>query len=59
MQVLNVYNSKSAEGLSAVSFELETFGLLVGLSYGYVLGLPFSTYGEATFLFAQVRLAAA
>jgi uncharacterized protein with PQ loop repeat len=53
VQVLNVVRNKSAEGLNALSFELETVGFLVGLSYGYVLGLPFSTYGEVVFLFAQ------
>jgi hypothetical protein len=30
LQILNVYNSKGAEGLSAVSFELETLGAACG-----------------------------
>lgn len=43
----------SADGLSAVSCELETWGLLVHTAYGYLKGLAFSTYGEASILFAQ------
>lgn len=53
MQVANVLKSRSADGLSAVSFELESWGLLVHTAYGYSKGLPFSTYGEASILFAQ------
>jgi len=44
---MNVLRSGSAEGLSALSFELETGGLLVHASYGYVNRLPFSAYGWA------------
>jgi mannose-P-dolichol utilization defect protein 1 len=52
-QVANVLRARSADGLSAVSFELESWGLLVHTAYGYLKGLPFSTYGEASILFAQ------
>eukprot|EP00879_Flechtneria_rotunda_P022383 GHRR01023618.1.p1 GENE.GHRR01023618.1~~GHRR01023618.1.p1 ORF type:complete len:213 (+),score=62.61 GHRR01023618.1:204-842(+) len=52
-QVANVVRAQSADGLSAVSFELESWGLLVHTAYGYLKGLPFSTYGEASMLFAQ------
>jgi mannose-P-dolichol utilization defect protein 1 len=45
--------AQSAEGLSAASFELESWGLLVHASYGYVNRLPFSSYGEAAILLAQ------
>lgn len=52
-QVANVLRAHSADGLSAVSCELETWGLLVHTAYGYLKGLAFSTYGEASILFAQ------
>lgn len=45
--------ARSAEGLSALSFELESWGLLVHATYGYMRGLPFSAYGEAVMMFAQ------
>lgn len=53
LQVANVVRARSADGLSAVSFELESWAMLVHTAYGYLKGLPFSTYGEATMLFAQ------
>jgi hypothetical protein len=48
-----VLRAHSADGLSAVACELETWGLLVHTAYGYLKGLAFSTYGEASILFAQ------
>lgn len=45
--------AQSAEGLSALSFELESWGLLVHATYGYLKGLPFSAYGEAVMMLAQ------
>lgn len=45
--------ARSAEGLSALSFELESWGLLVHATYGYLRGLPFSAYGEAVMMLAQ------
>lgn len=45
--------ARSAEGLSALSFELESWGLLVHATYGYLKGLPFSAYGEAVMMLAQ------
>jgi hypothetical protein len=53
LQVANVLRAQSADGLSAVSCELETWGLLVHTAYGFLKGLAFSTYGEASILFAQ------
>lgn len=53
LQVANVLRARSAEGLSALSFELESWGLLVHATYGYMRGLPFSAYGEAVMMFAQ------
>jgi mannose-P-dolichol utilization defect protein 1 len=51
--VANVWRARSADGLSALSFELESWGLLVHTSYGFLRGLPFSAYGEAGILLAQ------
>ena len=38
--------SASAAGLAPLSFELETIGLLIAVSYGFLMGLPFSAFGE-------------
>lgn len=56
LQVANVLRARSAEGLSALSFELESWGLLVHATYGYLRGLPFSAYGEAVMMLAQNML---
>jgi hypothetical protein len=53
LQVANVLRARSAEGLSALSFELESWGLLVHATYGYLKGLSFSAYGEAVMMLAQ------
>lgn len=55
-QILNVVRSKSAEGLSALSFELEALVLIIHTSYGALSGLPFSSYGEAGILCCQSLL---
>jgi len=52
-QITNVVRARSAEGLSAFSFELESWGLLVHAAYGYINRLPFSSYGEAAILLVQ------
>ena len=43
----------SAEGLSATAFELESWAMVVHAGYGYVTGLPFSSYGEAALMLVQ------
>lgn len=52
-QIANVVRARSAEGLSAAAFELESWGLLVHAAYGWANALPFSSYGEAGILLAQ------
>lgn len=52
-QILAVARAKSAEGLAPVSFELEQLGLCIHAAYGYLLGLPFNTYGEAAIILLQ------
>lgn len=46
-QVLAVVRAKSAEGLSPLSFELETLGLAIAATYGILHNLAFSAYGES------------
>jgi len=52
-QVLKLYRSKSAQGLSIVSTSLELAALTGSLCYSYAMGFPFSTYGEAVFIILQ------
>lgn len=52
-QITNVVRAHSAEGLSATSFELESWAMVVHAGYGYVTRLPFSSYGEAALMLAQ------
>jgi mannose-P-dolichol utilization defect protein 1 len=52
-QILSITGARSAQGLSATAFELESAGLGVHAAYGALHGLPFSAYGEALILLAQ------
>lgn len=52
-QILALHKSHSAEGLSPVSFELEQLGLSVHTAYGFLMGLPFGTFGEALIILIQ------
>eukprot|EP01025_Chloroclados_australasicus_P013394 TRINITY_DN16312_c0_g1_i1.p1 TRINITY_DN16312_c0_g1~~TRINITY_DN16312_c0_g1_i1.p1 ORF type:complete len:247 (-),score=19.39 TRINITY_DN16312_c0_g1_i1:431-1171(-) len=52
-QILAILSSGSAEGLSALSFELELLGYTIGASYGYLKNLPINTYGEAIAIWIQ------
>lgn len=52
-QILNLLQSKSAKGVSFLSYALETTALLISLAYNYRQEFPFSTYGETTFILAQ------
>ncbi len=45
-QVLNVVRARSAAGLAPLACELETLGLLIAVTYGFIMGLPFSAFGE-------------
>ena len=55
-QIFKIAKSKSASGLSMLSFELEQLALTVHATYGSILGLPFSAYGEAVVLILQNTL---
>jgi len=46
-QIAAVVRAKSAEGLNPLSFELETLGLAIAASYGFLHHLAFSAFGES------------
>ena len=52
-QLLKLLSSQSAEGISFLSYVLETAAYLVGLAYNVRQGFPFSTYGETVLIAAQ------
>lgn len=52
-QIWKIAANKSAAGLSTLSFELEQLALTIFATYGFVLGLPFSAYGEGIVLMLQ------
>ena len=52
-QILGVLRSRSAQGLNLASFELENIGFSIHTAYGFVLGLPFSAFGEAVIILLQ------
>jgi uncharacterized protein with PQ loop repeat len=52
-QILGILNSGSAAGLNKASFELENIGFSIHTAYGFVLGLPFSAFGEAVIILLQ------
>ncbi|KAL3159542.1 hypothetical protein ABBQ38_009958 [Trebouxia sp. C0009 RCD-2024] len=55
-QILGVLRSGSAAGLNLASFELENIGYSIHTAYGFILGLPFSAYGEAVIILLQNTL---
>jgi mannose-P-dolichol utilization defect protein 1 len=52
-QILKLINSKSSEGISFLSYLLETSAYLISLAYNVRQGFPFSTYGETSLIMAQ------
>lgn len=52
-QILKLVNSKSASGVSFLSYALETSAYLISLAYNVRQGFPFSTYGETGLILAQ------
>ncbi|KAL1899937.1 hypothetical protein Sste5346_002803 [Sporothrix stenoceras] len=52
-QILNLVSSRSAAGVSFLSYLLETTSYLVSLAYNVRNGFPFSTYGETAFILVQ------
>ncbi|KAK5172099.1 uncharacterized protein LTR77_003737 [Saxophila tyrrhenica] len=52
-QLLKLLNSQSAEGISFLSYLLETASYLITLMYNIRNGFPFSTYGEVALIAVQ------
>lgn len=52
-QLLKLINSKSASGISFLSYLLETSAYLISLAYNARQGFPFSTYGETGLIMVQ------
>ena len=52
-QLINLLSSKSAAGVSFLSYALETVAYLITLSYNVRMNNPFSTYGENAFIAVQ------
>lgn len=52
-QLLKILNSQSAEGVSFLSYLLETSSFLITLVYNIRNGFPFSTYGEIALIAVQ------
>jgi mannose-P-dolichol utilization defect protein 1 len=52
-QILKLLSSKSASGISFLSYLLETSAYLISLAYNFRQGFPFSTYGETALIMVQ------
>lgn len=52
-QILKLVNSRSAEGVSFLSYLLETTAYLISLAYNFRNNFPFSTYGETALIVGQ------
>eukprot|EP01128_Nolandella_sp_AFSM9_P008867 TRINITY_DN5525_c0_g1_i1.p1 TRINITY_DN5525_c0_g1~~TRINITY_DN5525_c0_g1_i1.p1 ORF type:complete len:242 (+),score=53.21 TRINITY_DN5525_c0_g1_i1:51-728(+) len=52
-QIIALYNSGSGEGVSLPMYQLELLGYVIYSLYGFVSGLPFTTYGEVFFITIQ------
>jgi mannose-P-dolichol utilization defect 1 len=52
-QILKLVNSKSADGVSFLSYLLETAAYLISLAYNVRNGFPFSTFGETALIMGQ------
>ncbi|TQV96400.1 hypothetical protein V2A60_003192 [Cordyceps javanica] len=52
-QILKLVASRSADGVSFLSYVLETAAYLITLAYNVRNGFPFSTYGETALILGQ------
>ena len=48
-QITKIANSKSAKGISAVSFYIETIQFVMNLTFSLHLAVDFSVYGDTIF----------
>lgn len=52
-QILKLINSRSADGVSFLSYLLETTAYIISLAYNIRNGFPFSTFGETALIVGQ------
>ena len=52
-QLLKILNAQSGEGISFLSYVLETLSYTINLAYNVRQGFPFSTYGETALIAMQ------
>jgi mannose-P-dolichol utilization defect protein 1 len=52
-QILKLLDSKSSDGVSFLSYLLETSAYLISLAYNFRKGFAFSTYGETALILVQ------
>lgn len=52
-QILKLLNSRSADGVSFLSYLLETTAYIISLAYNIRNGFPFSTFGETALIVGQ------
>lgn len=52
-QILTILKNQSAQGLSMISYMLETISNFITVSYNFRQGNPFSTFGEIMFICVQ------
>ena len=52
-QVARIFRKKSAEGISAYMYCMETVGVAMSLLFSIRQAFPFSAYGEAVFILIQ------
>ncbi|KAF1995776.1 polyketide synthase [Amniculicola lignicola CBS 123094] len=52
-QLIKLINSQSADGVSFLSYLLESSAYLISLAYNIRHGFPFSTYGETALILVQ------
>uniref|UniRef100_A0A0K8TTA9 Mannose-P-dolichol utilization defect 1 protein homolog n=1 Tax=Tabanus bromius TaxID=304241 RepID=A0A0K8TTA9_TABBR len=58
-QILKILNNKSVEGINLFSVLLDLFAITFHMSYSFVRGFPFSSWGDGTFLALQTATIAA
>ncbi|XP_028035877.1 mannose-P-dolichol utilization defect 1 protein homolog [Bombyx mandarina] len=58
-QIFKILQSKSADGINIYGVYLELFAITANFAYSYVMGFPFSAWGEGTFLAIQTAMIAA
>ncbi|KAK0731332.1 hypothetical protein B0H67DRAFT_639738 [Lasiosphaeris hirsuta] len=52
-QIIKLVRSQSADGISFLSYLLESSSYLISLAYNFRNGFPFSTYGETVLVLGQ------